>query len=359
MDGCSAIKISVIIPVYCAAGTLRMCLDSVLNQSFRKLEVICVDDGSTDSSLAILQEYTERDQRVRVLTQENQFAGTARNRGMESAVGKYVAFLDADDSYLPGVLEVMYRYAEEQRLDMLKTSFLCEDVSTGEQYETLYSQNSDLDVSLHGKVLRFIPSTKQLLSVADVPWNGLYRLNFLRENQIVFNHLRCVNDHSFFIHCLLKAERVMVIDERAVCYRVGQEGSLVGRRGDYFINQIESYRIVRNLCEAEENSIRKTVMGHELNNIFSWYCRLKEQAADPAAIESQMKNFVATIDEEDMGRYFVNSFYYRDDYDRLRHGREVKPLCRIVIRIIHFVREYGLICAVKKVLFGKRRRGGR
>lgn len=356
MGGCSAIKISVIIPVYCAADTLRTCLDSVLSQSLRDLEVICVDDGSIDFSLAILREYAERDGRVRILTQENQFAGTARNRGMEAATGKYIAFLDADDRYLQDILEIMYRYAEEHCLDMLKTGFLCKDVSTGEQYETPYSQNRHLDASLHGQVLKFRRSTKQLLGVADVPWNGLYRREFLQANKIRFNHLRCVNDHSFFIQCLLKAERIMVVDEQAVCYRVGQSESLVGRRGDYFSNQLESYQIVRDLCGPEEQSLRKIVMGHELNNVFSWYFRLKEETVDPALIESQMKSFVETIDEEDLGRYFVNSFYYRDEYYRLRHGKEARLLCRTCMRIIYFLKEYGTVCAVK-VLLGKGRRG--
>ena len=90
-------KISIVIPVYNAADYLPQTLESVLGQSLRDIEVICVDDGSTDRSLAILHDFAARDKRVRVLQQENRHAGIARNTGLEASSGEYVHFLDADD----------------------------------------------------------------------------------------------------------------------------------------------------------------------------------------------------------------------------------------------------------------------
>ena len=106
-------KVSVIIPVYNAEKYLRQCLDSVVNQTLREIEIICVDDGSTDGSLAILQEYAANDARIKVLTQKNQYAGVARNNGMAAAQGKYFAFLDADDYYDLNALMVMFQRMEE------------------------------------------------------------------------------------------------------------------------------------------------------------------------------------------------------------------------------------------------------
>ena len=91
------IKVSVIIPVYNTENYLRECLDSVLAQTLREIEVICVDDGSTDNSLNILKEYQNKDTRIVVLTQENRSAGAARNYGLSIAKGKYLSFLDSDD----------------------------------------------------------------------------------------------------------------------------------------------------------------------------------------------------------------------------------------------------------------------
>lgn len=91
------VRVSVIIPVYNAEKYIRQCLDSLLVQNNQRIEVICVDDGSTDNSLAILKEYEEAHQEVKVITQKNAGAGAARNNGMKYATGEYLSFLDADE----------------------------------------------------------------------------------------------------------------------------------------------------------------------------------------------------------------------------------------------------------------------
>ena len=97
-------KVSVIIPVYNVEKYLGPCLDSILGQTLNNIEVICVDDGSTDRSLDILREYEKRDARVKVLTQPNTNAGAARNKGIQQARGEYLSFLDSDDHFDPTML---------------------------------------------------------------------------------------------------------------------------------------------------------------------------------------------------------------------------------------------------------------
>ena len=99
------IKISVIIPVYNVEKYLRECLESILNQTFQDFEIICVDDGSTDRSLDILQEYKRKDDRFVILQQRHAGAGAARNHGLKLAEGKYIQFLDSDDYFEPTLLE--------------------------------------------------------------------------------------------------------------------------------------------------------------------------------------------------------------------------------------------------------------
>lgn len=91
------IKVSVIIPVYNSAQYLTKCIESMLNQTLKEIEIICVDDGSTDESLAIIKNYKKLDSRIKILTQENKYAGVARNNGMRIAKGEYLFFLDSDD----------------------------------------------------------------------------------------------------------------------------------------------------------------------------------------------------------------------------------------------------------------------
>ena len=94
-------RISVIIPVYNAETWLPRCLDSVINQSFRDIEILCVNDGSTDHSAQILREYAAKDSRISVLEQEKSGAGAARNRGILAARGEFISFVDSDDKLLP------------------------------------------------------------------------------------------------------------------------------------------------------------------------------------------------------------------------------------------------------------------
>ena len=112
-------EVSVIIPVYNVEKYLRACLDSVVNQTLRDIEVICVDDGSTDGSPAILAEYAAKDPRVKVLTQPKSNAGAARNAGMSIATGEYLGFVDADDWCELTLFEKAYGRAKEVNADLV------------------------------------------------------------------------------------------------------------------------------------------------------------------------------------------------------------------------------------------------
>ena len=106
-------KVSVIIPVYNTEKYLRECLDSVINQTLKEIEIICVDDGSTDSSLEILKEYANKDNRFTIITQQNLHAGVARNAGLAVAKGEYVSFLDSDDWFELKILEETTKILKE------------------------------------------------------------------------------------------------------------------------------------------------------------------------------------------------------------------------------------------------------
>ena len=112
-------KVSVIIPVYNTAEFLRQCLDSIVNQTLQDIEIICVDDGSTDASLDILHEYASNDSRITILTQQNKGAGVARNTGMQIAHGEYLAFFDSDDFFDLRLFEKVTRKADATNADIV------------------------------------------------------------------------------------------------------------------------------------------------------------------------------------------------------------------------------------------------
>ncbi len=112
-----ASAISVVIPVYNAAQYLPTCLDSILNQTLGELEIICVDDGSTDASLAIIKQYAQQDPRIRIISHAHAGVSAARNIGITTADGEYIAFMDADDYYpATDILEQLFKAAKFQKV---------------------------------------------------------------------------------------------------------------------------------------------------------------------------------------------------------------------------------------------------
>lgn len=337
-----AIKISVIIPVYNAERHLTECLNSVLQQSLREIEIICVDDGSTDRSLEILRRYAEQNNRIWVISQKNQYAGKARNNGMKVAQGKYLAFLDADDYYMDNALEKLFLLAEQNRLDFVKGRFCYLNTVNNRRYTTLYSINSGIGYFRRQQVLAFRQAPVRLLNAADVPWNGLYKRDFLEKNNITFNALRCVNDHSFYIHCLLKAERIMLTDAKIVYYRIGQAESLVGRKANHYSCHLESYAIVRDLCQNIELDLSRKVLRQELNGLFDWYQRLRLNALEPEKLDRELTEFLQNYNEQDVGIDYLTQFPFRDLYYRLRYGTSAqgrRPA--LPVRVLRCWQEHG------------------
>ena len=116
-------KVSVILPIYNVSQYLRQALDSVVNQTLRELEIICVDDGSTDDSLEIVREYAQKDSRIVVITGPNGGYGKAMNKGLDRATGEYIGILEPDDYVDLHMFEDLYRIAAENRLDLVKADF--------------------------------------------------------------------------------------------------------------------------------------------------------------------------------------------------------------------------------------------
>ena len=174
-------KISVIIPVYNQERFLSKCLDSVLNQDLEDIEIICVDDGSTDSTYSILQSYASKDARVKILRQENKFAGSARNLGLSVASGEYIHFLDSDDYLFPNIYKKIYHTLKENNLEMVKFRAKVLDDETREtQIHNWTELVSIVPKDQFNKVLSFKTDAKFLISLPDTCWSGMYSLEFLK-----------------------------------------------------------------------------------------------------------------------------------------------------------------------------------
>ena len=222
-------QVSVVIPVYNVGGYLLACLDSVSNQTLFDIEVICVDDGSTDESGRLLDLYAERDKRFVVIHKANAGVSAARNVGIEHAIAPHIFFVDADDLIEPDACELIAKtFSEDSGLDIIKFS--------AEPFpKELSNPWIESTVTLEDQV--FDGYSDALLfetNARPFPWNGAYRTSFLRDNHITFPvGLTLGEDQVFSFKTLGRSTRTRLMSESLYRYRLSRKNSamaLVSKR---------------------------------------------------------------------------------------------------------------------------------
>lgn len=187
------VKVSVIVPVYNAEKSLERALDSLRHQTLKDIEFICVNDGSKDSSGAILERYALHDRRFKVIHQQNAFVGAARNRGLDEAQGEYVGFMDNDDWVSPDYFEKLYDAAKEYDADMA----VAEKILMVTQEYPLQYINYWLKDEFKDAVIVYDLSHYEDRALGFV-WEKIYRRAFLSEHHIRFTTRRTSYEDNFF-----------------------------------------------------------------------------------------------------------------------------------------------------------------
>ena len=238
-------KVSVVMPVFNAGPYLRQCLDSVLHQTLKNIEVICVDDGSDDDSLKILQEYAQKDNRITVLRQNNLHAGIARNAGLSLAKGDYVHFLDADDFFEPDMLRAMSRKADEDASDIVICAF---DAYDDGKKITLWQKTAD---RMFANASPFAPErfASDLYECTNpAPWSKMFKRHFFINNNLFFEDLKCCNDLTCVYTALSLARKISITNNVYIHYRTGQKNNLTSRKQNRASDYIRAIaRLERNL----------------------------------------------------------------------------------------------------------------
>lgn len=206
------IKISVIIPVFNCERCVEHSIRSVLCQTMKDLEVICIDDGSTDSSPQIIERIQAEDERVVLFHQENQGAGVARNVGIRRAQGKYIAFLDADDYYVdPMALEIMFDVCETQKVSVCASRNMYRIEDEREYISELFAKETS------NKILRYEDYQ------SDYNYQSyLFLKKILIENNIFFPLYRRFQDPPFLVNVSYIAKKFAVADICLYAYRVSE-----------------------------------------------------------------------------------------------------------------------------------------
>ncbi|MDY4863597.1 MAG: glycosyltransferase family 2 protein [Collinsella sp.] len=253
--------VSVIIPSYNAADYIAQTLESVLAQTLTNIEVIVVDDGSTDNTRNIVADFANKDPRLMLVEQANQFAGVARNNGMSKARGKYLYFLDADDYIESNALEELVNAIEQHGADIA--------IAKSEGFDNTTGDTWTIDGALNGvdfdrPVAHAEYCDRLFQSFIGWPWDKLFRKEFIDKTALTFQPLRTTNDALFVFCALALADTIVCLDSVLFHHRTNNKNSLEGSRSKSWNNAICAINVI-------EDQLTKSDKGKAcLNSYYRW-----------------------------------------------------------------------------------------
>lgn len=226
-------KVSIVMPIYNAEPYLRECLDSVINQTLKNIEIICVNDGSTDNSLEIIKEYAQKDVRIKYIDKPNAGYGQTMNCGIAAAKGEYVGIVEPDDFIKPDMYETLYTKAKELDLDIVKSDYLqFESINGAYEYKKI---NIFPDRSYYNRILSPEKDEKMLYIMTINP-AGIFRRKFLEENNICHNESpgASYQDNGFFIQTMYLASKIYFMDKPFYCYRQDNPNQSINQKNKVY-----------------------------------------------------------------------------------------------------------------------------
>ncbi len=268
------IKISLIIPIYNAEKYLEKMLQSIIEQKFLDIEIICVDDGSTDGSLKILKKFSLLDSRIKVFTQYRKGVGSARNLGLTKAKGKYIWFVDADDWISHNSCEELYEIAEKNQADIV---YFCVDYFDSikqikVENRWFNSFNDCIDKKYYNNLLDFEDYKEFIFRLSGAVWHKFILRDFIIKNKIYFSeNIFLMEDRLYCFDLFLKKPKIFFSLERFYVYRGNRKDNVMGRLSKDNILKLNIFcyfQEVYNRIQKQSKSIEQKEL---LNNLFEGF----------------------------------------------------------------------------------------
>ena len=221
MNNTTSPLVSIVIPIYNASLYLNEALTSIKKQTYKELEIICVDDGSTDNSVEIINRFIASDKRFSLIKQENQYAGIARNRGLEAAKGEYIIFLDSDDVFEKEMISTLVNTARKEKTDTVVFNYFYFSKSKffrkkmGMKYENVIKKPIEIKDEIFQVTI-------------GAPWNRFYLRKFVLDTGLKFQGTLNSNDIFFTRLTALYSTSTYYLDKKLVNYRIDNKKSLQG-----------------------------------------------------------------------------------------------------------------------------------
>ncbi len=324
-------KVSIIVPVYNVEDYLIECMDSVINQSFRDIEIICIDDGSTDNSLAILESYARNDNRVKIISQENKGLGNARNVGLDNSNGDYILFVDSDDYIFSDTVESLYNNAINNSSDLVIFKFTrnMDDDRNSYLWGFECRPNFSKDVDFNNLNFDYHSVKNHVLNTFTNVWIHFFRREFLRNyDDFYFQENIAYEDVLFHVKSFLRAERISYVPKVFYFYRNRQDSIMnqTENSSDIFtvINSIKDFLIEKNYWDEFKNEFDYFNIHHTLyymicTNSEEYFQRAKEEflkinlSSNHIVDEKKLRLYMLVLESSDFNEYLKGFFKIKEE----------------------------------------------
>ena len=341
----SMVKVSVIIPVFNVEKYLKECIESISNQSLEDIEIICIDDGSTDNSLNILNDYADDDCRFKIILQDNLGPGAARNKGISIAEGKYIYFMDSDDILELNALEKLYDLSEDKKTDFIFFKLINFDDETGQKTNRYYYDMPYLKKSVGDSVFNYNDVKDVIFDLPVSVPAKFFNKKFVSD--IKFPEGILFEDNIFFIEAIFKSDRLYFYDEYLYDRRI-RKSSITNSFNEGYLDFIEMNKLlVEKVKELGKYDEFKDKLYHKkLYNVYGQF-KLLDEDSKPVVYEAFKKDLLDYKNQYESDNIFLNeiderlrciyySCIYSENYrefelavDNFDLNREVEKLKRI------------------------------
>ncbi len=272
-------KVSVIIPVYNVEKYLKQTLDCVVNQSLKDIEIICVDNKSTDSTLDIIDSYAQNDDRfVIIKNRENLKQGIARNIGVEESNGEYIFFIDGDDFMNIDCIEKLYDKAKKDDSDI---TICCwapyDDVSKKINYKHVYSQLKQIPEEYNNRSFSWRDIKYSIFWQSSVPWDKIYKKSFLIEKDVKFPGGVFFEDNVFVYDAFFKSTKISILRETLIYYRTNRKGAVTNTKDKTFFDYLKIFNLIGDNLKKIDlyDEMKYLYYDYKIITLMWWFGKIK------------------------------------------------------------------------------------
>ena len=330
-------KVSIVVPIYNVSKFLPECLDSIKKQKLKDIEVILVDDGSTDNSLDIIKSYVKKDKRFKFITKKNSGYGNSMNRGMAMATGEYIGIVESDDYIDKNMFYDLYKTAKKFDADVVKSDYYEFSTSNGKKKQRYI--NTVFNTKFYNRpIYRF--ENDIIFHFQMNTWTGIYRTDFIRENNIRHNETpgASYQDNGFFFQTISIANPVVFVNKAYYHYRQDNPNSSINSKGKVFC-MCDEYKYIREFIEKNPD-IKKHYLKVFLVKKYFNYMYTYKRIANEFKIQ-----FLERFAKE-----FNDSLQNHEFDDSLMDWSEMSKLKRIMADPKQFYYDDEIWCLNQKVL---------